>query len=243
MRLCLCLLMMVASVVGIGCDDKDDVPPDVLSKARQQENELAKQRKLPTTQELLSSQRRRLRLGDFPLSVEVPKDWELKSYGGEVGVIMLSGPASSGDIQIQLIQQTQSSPLERIQAAFSGAKTEMAAKPHPINRLELRDLGPAKVLEQRMISTPFVGGKLPPEQIGDIVSRDEKTGFEVKTKGVLNPHMVRWTITAFVPSGKDQAGKEQYLPRGLAFSSLRLAEYEQDKGFLEGLIKSLQYEE
>lgn len=242
-RLCLCLLMTAAMLGGIACEEKEDVPPEVLSKAQQGENELARQRKLPTTQQLLSAEKRRLRLGDFPLSVEVPKDWELKSYGGEAGVIVVAGPASSGDIEIQLLQQTQSLPLERIEATFAGAKTETAAKPHPVNRIELRDLGPAKVLEQRMISTTFVGGKPPPEQVGDIVSRDEKTGFEVKTRGVLNPTLMKWTITTFVPSAKDQAGKMQYLPRGLSFSRLRLAEYEQDKEFLEGVVKSLQYEE
>ena len=40
--------------------------------------------------ELLSAEKRRLRLGEFPLSVEVPRDWELKSYGGEAGVILVA---------------------------------------------------------------------------------------------------------------------------------------------------------
>lgn len=50
--------------------------------------------------------------------------------------------------------------------------------------------------------------------------------------------MVKWTFTVYVPASQDKV-----TPRTLTFMGLKLSEYEQDKQFLEQLMKTLTYEE
>src|SRR5207248_5792322 len=117
--------------------------------------------------ELLEGPKQALRLSTFPLTLDVPKSWGLKSFAqGEV--VTVNGLATSGEIDIQLVQQGQMVSVNAPEATLTAAKAEMQKKPHPINRAELRKLGPAQVLEVRMISNAFEGGRLPPEVWGDV---------------------------------------------------------------------------
>jgi hypothetical protein len=232
---------VLALSAGLGCEDKDTLPPEVVAARQEQERQarLPKKPQYPTTQELLTGPKTRLRLATFPLSVEVPKGWSLASSTVEGGPITLTGQGSSGDITLQLVHQSGTVAAGRLEDIVSSAKKELAAKPHPVNRAELRPLGPAKVLEQRMISSELVGGKLPPEVWGDVEitsERDPRTS--VKVRSILNPHMLKWTFTVFLPPANDQ-----HATRALTFMSLKLSEFEQDREFLEQLMKSLQYEE
>jgi hypothetical protein len=230
-----------------GCDDKGNgsLPPEV--KAREDAaSKLPPRENLPTTQELLTGEKKTLKLGEFPLSLQVPRTWQLKSWGDVSTVIMVTGPASSGEISIQLVQLGQPFPADRLPAVVQDAKKEAAAKPHPINRVELRSVGPIKVLEQRMISNKYdENGKLPPERWDTVEIEGPRTSLtteppKVTTRAIVNPHVVKWTLTAFIPTGAD---KDKLVPRTLQFMGLKLSEYEQDKEFLEQLVKSLKYEE
>jgi hypothetical protein len=245
------VVWMAAAIAGglaaglAGCDDKDDgVAPEVLAaqeRAQRQLRELAKTPPRPTTQELLSGPRKSLRLGDYPLTLEVPQSWNLKSEGG---VILVAGPATSSDVEIQLLNPgrplgvegtPRSATLDRV---VNQAKSEAAAKPHSFNKVELRDLGDGvKVLEQRMISTPFVDGKLPPERVEEVTIGDPKLGPVATTRQVVNPHLMKWTFTVFIPEGTDK-----YTARALNFSMLSVSEFAQDREFLERMTGTLKYE-
>ena len=240
------LWMVVAGAVVAGalaaCDDKDDgVSPEVLAaqeKAQRQLQELARTPPLPTTQELLSSARKRLRLADYPLSLEVPQNWQLKTFGE--GRPALGGPASSGDIDITLTNPLSNRPIEAValDKAIKDAKEQADAKPHPYNKVELRDLNDgAKVLEQRMISTAFVNGKLPPEQMEETVIGDPSKGPAVTTRAVLNPHMMKWIFTVYLPEPENK-----YSTRVLNFSTLQMSEFQRDREFLERMMGTLKYE-
>jgi hypothetical protein len=229
--------MLAAAGLGLlggGCDDPNDVPPDVL-KARQQaaEQQVPKVKPPPTTRELLTGPKTRTPLGAFPVSLEVPKDWKLQSIG-EGTLITMTGPASSGEINIQLINQG-TATAGAVETMTAQAKKEVASKPHPVNRVDLRTLGPAKLLEQRMLSGEFVNGKPPAETWGDVPL---DAFSKATTRAVLNPILVKWSFTLFIP-----APEGKYGVRTVAFMALRLSEYEQDKEFLEQLMKSLQFEE
>jgi hypothetical protein len=230
------LMLAGAGLLGGGCDDPNDVPPDVLKARQQIAEQMAKVKPAPTTQELLTGPKHRVALGAFPLSLDVPADWKMQSIG-DGALITLTGPASSGEINIQLIHQGTAS-ASSVEATMAAAKKDMQSKPHPVNRVDLRTLGPAKLLEQRMISGEFVNGKPPTEVWGDVVIESMKAGSQATTRAIINPNLVKWSFTAFVP-GPD--GKVAV--RTLAFMGLRLAEYEKDKEFLEQLMKSLQFEE
>jgi hypothetical protein len=237
---------MAAAISGAGlaCDDKPDIPPEAVEAHRAESNPLPASKPAPTTQELLTGAKTKFRLGDIPLTLDVPKDWGLKSEGeGSAITIRLEGPATSGTIAIQLSAQLNpnNQPITnaRIEQILAETKREANAKPHPINRVELRNVGPLKVLEHRMISSKdFTGGKLPPEVWGETMIKNEKTGETKMVRTVLNPVLVKWNFTVFVPGAP-----EKYNARSLTFIGLGLSEFERDKEFLEQLMKSLKYEE
>ncbi|MDB5323510.1 MAG: hypothetical protein JWN40_5141 [Phycisphaerales bacterium] len=217
---------------GLACDDKNDVPPEMLGP-----RPAAVAPSGPTTRELLNGPKKSLRLGAFPLTLDVPKTWNLRSMaGGEV--ITVEGPAVSGDIVIQLVQQPQLVGVAGPETTLAQAKADMAAKPHAINRAELRPLGPGKLLEVRMISNPFENGKLPPEVWGDVEVTESRSVSFPTTRAILNPHLVKWTFTVFAPSGE-----KAYTVRALNFMGLGLREFEKDQEFLEQMMKTLKYEE
>jgi hypothetical protein len=227
---------ILAAGTGLACDDKNDVPPEVLKAQSPTPAKPAG----PTTRALLTSPRQTLRLSTLPLSLEVPKSWGLKSLAqGEV--ITVSGPATSGDIDIQLVQQNQTVDATAPEATLATIKAEMKLKPHPINRAELRTLGPAKVLEVRMISNAFENGRLAPEVWGDVEVPDSAAsngGNKTMTRAILNPHLVKWTFTVYLP-----AGEKKLSVRTLTFMGLGLHDYERDSEFLEQMMKTLKYEE
>jgi hypothetical protein len=226
-----------ALYIAGGCDDSDNsVSPDVLSaqeRARKQIEEYAKIPPRPTTQELLNGPTKTLRLAEFPLSLDVPQSWELKT--SDTGVLMVVGPASSADVEIHL-----SNPglrVGQLDVQLARMKSEADAKPHPLNKVEMRDLGNGvKVLEQRMISTAFVDGKLPPEREEDIVIGDPSKGPTVTTRAVVNPHMMQWTLTIYIPEKE-----EKYATRALNFMMLQVSEFKRDREFLERTVGSLKY--
>jgi hypothetical protein len=230
---------------GAGCD-KDEVPPEILRAREQQQREqqqrqaaLSTSRPMPTTRELLSSEKRPLRLGSLPLTIMAPRSWTIGSLGGAGQIITLSGPASSGEITIQLIEQGQLVSNTAIEATFDAAKKDAASKPFPVNKVDLRPLGPGRLLEQRVLSGAFVNGKPPVEVMGDVDTgvKDER-GISLTTKGIVNPRMLKWNFTFFLPAGQGKSAV-----RGLNFMSLRLAEFEQDREFLEQMMGTLQYAE
>ena len=230
---------------GVGCDD-NEVPPEILRAREQQQREeqqrqagLTATRPAPTTRELLASEKRPLRLGTFPLTVMAPRTWTVGSLGGAGQIVTLSGPASSGEITIQFIEQREMVSNGAIEPAFEAAKKEAASKPFPVNKVELRPLGPGKLLEQRMLSGAFVNGKPPAEEVGDIDSglKDDR-GMPLITRGIIRPRLLKWNFTFFMPATEGKS-----FVRGLNFMSLRLAEFEQDREFLEQMMGTLQYSE
>jgi hypothetical protein len=239
MKFCGIFVVAAAALVWAGgCDDGDDgISPEVIAERERQQRqlqELARTPPLPTTQELMSGARKSIRLADYPLTLRVPQSWELKSWG-DGQIFLVAGPASSGEINLQFTNPMSSRPVLDVALgeAIKKAKAEADAKAHPFNKVEMRDLNDgAKVLEERMISTRFVDGKLPPEQMGEV-----EVGPGLTTRGVVNPHMMKWTFTVFIPEGE---GK--YQTRALNFMGLQMSEFARDREFLERLMGTLKYE-
>jgi len=230
---------------GPGCDDSKDLPPEVVRAREQQERErrqaaLPASKPVPTTQQLMTEERRPLRLGAFPVVVDAPKSWKVGSLFGSGQIITLGGPATSGDIEIQLVEQNQLLPNIAIEKRLESAKTEAASKPLPVNRVTLRPFGPGKLLEQRMLSGNFENGKPPVEIVGDVDTgiKDPRTGAPLMKQDVINPRILRWNFTLFLPADKDKSSV-----RELNFMSLRFSEFEKDKEFLEQLMGSMRYQE
>lgn len=235
-------------MTGAACDDSGDSTAEAArAQAQRQQREreqrqaaLATTHATPTTQELMKEPRRPLKLGAFPLVVDAPASWKVGSLFGSGQILALQGPATSGDISVQLTEQGPLVVDKAIDVTFESAKREAASKPLPVNRVELRPLGPGKVLEQRMLSGGLVNGR-PPEELwgeSDTGVRDPQTGQNVTTRSLIKPVLLKWNLTVFLP-----AAPGKWSVRSLNFMSLRLAEYEQDREFLEQLMGSLRYQE
>jgi len=231
---------------ALGCDDSKDLPPEVARAQQEQQERARRQAALPaskptpTTQQLMAEKRRPLRLGTLPVVIDAPESWKVGSLGGSGQIITLSGPATSGDIEIQLVEQDRPLFNIAIEKALESAKAEAASKPLPLNRVTLRPFGPGKLLEQRMFSGNFVNGRPPVEIVGDVDTgiKDPRTGAPLMKQDVLNPRILKWNFTLFLPADKDRS-----LVRELKFMSLRLSEFERDKEFLEQLMGSMRYQE
>lgn len=247
MRWYIWTMAAVLLVTSTSCDDSDTTPEAVRAQAQRQQREreqrqaaLATTHPTPTTQELMKEPRRPLKLGQFPLVVDAPKSWKVGSLFGSGEILALQGPATSGDVAIQLIEQDPLVVDRAIDLTFENAKREAASKPLPVNRVELRPLGPGKVLEQRMLSGSLVNGR-PPEEVwgeSDTGVKDPQTGQNLTTRSLIKPVLLKWNFTIFLPAGKDK-----WSVRSLNFMSLRLAEYEQDHEFLDQLMGSLRYQQ
>ena len=230
---------------GPGCDDSKDLPPEVVRAREQQERErrqaaLPSSKPVPTTQQLMTEERRPLRLGAFPVVIDAPKSWKVGSLGGSGQSITLAGAATSGNIEIQLVEQGQVVPNIAIEKRFESAKAEAASKPLSVNRVTLRPFGPGQMLEQRFLTGSFENGKPPPEIWGEVDSgiKDPRTGQPIMKQGLLRGQFLKWNFTLFLPADKDKSSV-----RELNFILLRLPEYEQDKEFLEQLMGSMRYQE
>src|SRR5437899_853670 len=87
-------LVLLALLAGLACDDKNESPEALKARQQAQQPPLPATKPLPTTQDLLTGPKRTLRLGEFPLSLEVPQSWGLKSSGdGSTSVITVTGLA------------------------------------------------------------------------------------------------------------------------------------------------------
>jgi hypothetical protein len=242
MRWYIWAMAAVLLIPGAGCDDSSDSTPEsVRAEAQRQQRERDQQQRqaslaathpTPTTQQLMNEERRPLKLGAFPLVVDAPKSWKVGSLLGSGKIVALQGTATSGDVAVQLIEQERLVPDRTIDVTFENAKREAASKSLPVNRVELRPLGPGKVLEQRMLSGNLVNGR-PPEEVWG----ESDTGVPGEKRPV-NPVLLKWNFTVFLPAGQDK-----WSVRTLSFLSLRLAEYQQDREFLEQLMGSLRYQE
>src|SRR5260221_11003288 len=113
------MLAGLLALLGPGCDDRSDVPPAVKA----QSNPLPATKPLPTTQELLTGAKKRLRLPEFPLSIEVPASWALQSIAnGEIFTV--SGQGTAGNFDIQLVQLGQPVSAAGPEAMVNAAKQE-----------------------------------------------------------------------------------------------------------------------
>src|SRR5689334_10431336 len=120
--------------LGLACDDKNELPPEVIRAQQQQQQKQAATRAGPTTQQLLTGPKKHLRLAGLPFSLDVPTSWELRSLA-DGALITVTGPATSGEINIQLVAQTgRALPAARVNDILVNTRKEVDAKPHPINR-------------------------------------------------------------------------------------------------------------
>src|SRR5207237_685982 len=100
------ILALAACLLAAACDrNPSGAPPLPTSATPEPIKNSTDEKSRPTTQELLTGQRRTIRLGVIPLTVLVPERWEVKTYGTDNVITFLEGPAPHDDVKIQLARR------------------------------------------------------------------------------------------------------------------------------------------
>jgi hypothetical protein len=81
-----------------GCDDATPPPPPTVAPQPVVPPEPA----APTTQELLTGPRHDIPLVEMPIVLTAPVSWSMRSLTDATSLIVLGGPAPSGDVAIRL---------------------------------------------------------------------------------------------------------------------------------------------
>lgn len=223
------LATAVALCAATGCKEKrpaeEAVPSPSATRPAEvkppEETAVAPAR--PATQELLAGPRKELPLEFIPLVATVPQSWKIDKMGG--AIILLTGPAPHGDVQMQLLARA-AVPQDRLEMMLTAA-TRPSTDPE-VKLMRVRRIGPATMIERQTAGTTV---DMPVLDTRGRPSTDAK-GNPVTTR--ITP--LRWTLTLYVPqSNMDAAAYE------LQFVNTTLEEYESDKGFLRQIVDGLKF--
>jgi hypothetical protein len=210
------LANLLLPVALLGCDDKKDLPPNpanVPPATQPAPTATATAPARPTTQELVSGKRKVLNLSAYRLTIEVPESWHLDSIGSTTYIL---GDAPSGEVRIHLAPGAQ-------------------IKADPIKAMEKKALAEGKAHAETLEVEPLlnIGGNARKMERREIRRNVPIEGEDGKTH---NSDRVDWSVMVFLPDG------EQFTLELLDFSSMPLQQYQADKAFLEGIIRSLHYD-
>lgn len=210
------LAALALAVAGLsifsGCDDKRDTALPLPIPPTHPTTATAPTR--PSTQQLLDAKRKEIVLGSFPLTLEVPPSWKINSEGSGT---WLEGETPHGDVRIQLHAQGALMKTTALLAMEKSAREQATTQPDNLEVVPLKSIGgPAKKMERREVLRNLA------------VVRDHGVTEHVDR--------VDWSILIFVPKDDGFDVDE------LNFSGLALDHYQQDREFIEHIIRTLHYD-
>ncbi len=155
-----------------------------------------------------------IRLSYFPLTVEAPRNWQIKSFvNGDV--VFLQGPAPSGEeVQIQLSHRGRVT-AEQLILRQNATTREAAEHSESVKLAEVRTSGPLTIFDQQSL------GK-------EIVSLTDSRG-----NALPDTVNYRWTIHVFAPRESDFDDFE------LNFVGLTADQFKKDSQFLKRVMSSI----
>jgi hypothetical protein len=205
---------LAGGLASSGCDEKPKALPPSYDGG-------AEFRAQPTTQNIATWPRKRSPLAALPLTIDVPDSWQLKSIGlGPTAVFSIEGLAPSGTVSIQLSSLSDCS-AQIMTAMIKSALRRMDGHDPAMLMATTRDLGEAKVLEQRVVR--------------HIAEADPGADQPAGAGGL---DMIEWTIVVFAPRPQP----DTYQRCVLSIYGLTREEFDQDKDFLQKSVDSLQYD-
>jgi hypothetical protein len=209
-RSTLLLIALLGGMGGVGCEEAPR-PPDL---SHQETDEAHRAPARPTTQELVSGERRKFPLTGIPITLSAPPSWAIRNLGGD-GITVLEGPAPHGDAQIQ----------------FSAGGTGL------VSELKLHALLQVAEKESTQPSTPGKITSIRREGSTVAIERLQPLALGPDGSGGDAGTIMRWRVQLYVP--RDAEKFEMY---ELKFLDLPLAQYEKDEAFLRGIIESARHE-
>jgi len=217
------LLIPLVGAMLCGCDDRPQIPPELLDPNQESQTPPAPPR--PTTQQLTDGPYSRIKLDILPLTLDVPTGWKIVRMGA---LVLLEGYTPVDQARIQLAVRDRLSQ-SLVDALHSAAKKEAAAAdPSAQMTVESRELPGMKVLERRSIGRPI-----------SIPVTDAQGLQKLDAQGQPISHSttpMRWRLNFFVPAGKDF---DQY---EFNFIDLSVDQYKADRSFLERIVYSAMLE-
>ena len=212
-RLSRYFLTVTAASMFLGCDDKRDAIPPVITPPT---SAPATSEARPTTQALLTEPRQQISLGGstFKLQIEIPKSWKLTPVGTSS---FLEGLTPHGDVMIQVHMLEFPVKENGMLAMERRARATASSQPATLEVSPLRQVGgTARVMESREILRNISIQRAP-----DVIEHGNR---------------VDWIVKAFVPLDTD------FHVITLTFSGLSLELYQQDREFLDRIIGSIHYD-
>jgi hypothetical protein len=213
--------LVLLSLACIGCEDKPPPLPPATNPAPPAVSAR------PTTQEILQAPRKPAQLANYPLQVEVPEFWEAKTI--KAGAFV-RGPTPGGSVAILVTRWTDETGDPELPRRFSTEEIDRAFK----RDLDARQKAPQRVLlaTRRQLGDP-------PDYAIVIETQEIEPGIPATatTHEVRRaiPDMVKWTLRVYTPdSGK-------YISDTIRLD-LPVAQFEQDRAFLERVFATLCYD-
>lgn len=207
------MVLPAAILLAAGCEERPEVPPELLNKPAEPR---AGGVPRPTTQELVGGPRSRTVLSPLPLTMDLPPSWGRESLNDiPTPANLLQGYTPNGEVQIQLGTRPMMTQA-KLDALLVGAKKEMETDPQL--KVELRTLGNMKILERQSVGKPR-----------PLTVYDSNMQPHTSTESIFN-----WSILALLPR------EEGYQAYELIFIGLTKSQYDKDREFLEGILRTLE---
>ena len=222
-----CLIAGLLVCIGaVACDDQSEVPADLIQQADAPSDPPPAATR-PTTQELVEGSRVPMALDMLPLVMQVPPSWKITRHSSPSGSIAwLEGPTPAGEARIHLKLQNAMTPRQWDQLVM-GTQREIQRADDPNTKLETRKLGAADLIERRTVGTPI---SAPLVDATGMPTLDAKGDVVMHT---MTP--MRWRVSIYLP----REGQVEHYE--LNFIDLEKPQYEKDREFLEGILKTLRY--
>ena len=221
-----CLITGLSICMASGaCDDRSDVPVDLIQQTDEQTDPQTTATTRPTTQELVEGQRVPMTLDVLPLVMEVPASWKITRHGTGGSNVWLEGPAPYGEIQIDLTPRPAISRRE-YDMFLKGIQRRIDT-PSARETIQQRQIGPMHIVDYR---EELAAAPMPVVDETGLPKLDDRGEIVMQTAVPM-----RWRQSIYVPR-KDHA--EHY---ELRFVVLTKDQYEVDRAFLEQIFASLRY--
>lgn len=147
--------LLAASLLGIGCDQVPEPPPETVAPPAQQDADPDRPDQ-PTTEELLTGERKPLRIGVIPAEITVPASWKMRAVDTAGEFMVVEGRTPHETVYIRSSQLIPIKP-ETYELYLNQLQRENAANTQLL-KSDIRDQGGFKVIET---ITPNNAGAVP----------------------------------------------------------------------------------
>jgi hypothetical protein len=221
MKLPIGLTVFLGLAAG-GCEEKttplppstNPAPPGVVAR--------------PTTQEILQSPKKTVQLANYPLQLDVPEFWEAKMI--KAGAFV-HGPSPGGSVAMLVTRWADDTGDPESPRRFSSEEIDRSFK----RDLDARQREPQRVLlaaRRQLGDPPDYATLIETQEIEPAIPATRTADGEDRR---AIPAMVTWTLRVYA------SDSGRFICHTIRLG-IPLAQFEQDRAFLEGVFTTLRYD-